>query len=118
MYDRLESISLKASASAVDNNLAVRVDAEARKKQSVELAVVHKSVLNVVTTSGARVSDIRRFGAGGGGGGAGGGAAAAGGGGGEGGEEEEGDTRQHQILVKDPAAAESTNSQVTQVFCS
>ena len=117
MYDRLESISLKASASAVDNNLAVRVDAEARKKQSVELAVVHKSVLNVVTTSGARVSDIRRFGAGGSGG-AGGGAAAAGGGGREGGEEEEGDTRQHQILVKDPAAAESTNSQVTQVFCS
>ena len=108
MYDRLKSISLKASASALDNNLAARFDVDGRKKLS-EFAVVHKSIVNVVTASASRVTDIRRYGVGGGGA-----AAAAAESSGSGGAEEDGETRQQQILVKDPAAGEATPSSIMQ----
>jgi len=105
MYERLESIPLKASASALDNNLAVRFDVDGRKKQT-EFAVVHKSIVNVVTTSSQRLSDARRYGGGGGGGGA---AAAA-----DVGADEDPETRQQQILIKDPAAGEAAPSNIMQ----
>ena len=114
MYERLESITLKTSASALDNNLAVRVDVDGghQKKQSTtEFAVIHKSVVNVVSASSSRINDIRRFGVGGGVAAAAAVAAAAG----DSSSEEDGDTKQQQFLVKDPSAAETTNSNVTQV---
>ena len=99
MYDRLKSISLKASASALDNNLAARFDVDGRKKLS-EFAVVHKSIVNVVTASASKVTDVRRQG----------GEAAAAGEGGSGGVGEDDETRQQQVLVKDAAAGEATPS--------
>ena len=103
MYERLESIPLKASASALDNNLAVRFDVDGRKKQT-EFAVVHKSIVNVVTTSSQRLSDAHRYGGGGG-------AAAAA----DVGADEDPETRQQQILIKDPAAGEAAPSNIMQV---
>ena len=116
MYERLESITLKTSASALDNNLAVRVDVDGghQKKQSTtEFAVIHKSVVNVVSASSSRINDIRRFGVGGGVASA--AAAAVAAAAGDSSSEEDGDTKQQQFLVKDPSAAETTNSNVTQV---
>ena len=104
MSERMASISLRVSASATNNNLAAHFDVNGRNSPS-EFAVVHKSIVNVVTASASKVTDVRRQG----------GEAAAAGEGGSGGVGEDDETRQQQVLVKDAAAGEATPSSTMQV---
>lgn len=48
MYKRNKSLNVKGSASAVCNNLSVNVQT---KKDRITYAVVHKSVVNITTSS-------------------------------------------------------------------